>query len=191
MSHYFIGIQVKPELAEQLSEWQTNLAQHLPYKQWTDKSDFHITLVFLGDVDEKSIKILQSELQSIAAYEAFDLKRSALGTFGNKHQPRVLWLGVESHPVLTDIQKQVVQICKTIGYHEEKRMYKPHITIAKKWADQKKIVTEDAWNELLSDRPSFVDAFNVDAIHLYKIHPASQPKYEIIQSIPLRKDTSS
>lgn len=46
MSHYFIGIQVKPELAEQLSEWQTNLAQHLPYKQWTDKSDFHITLVF-------------------------------------------------------------------------------------------------------------------------------------------------
>lgn len=191
MPHYFIGIQVKPELAEQLSEWKEHVMHYLPYKQWTDKSDFHITLVFLGDVDEKSKEILKSELYAITAYASFELNRTGLGTFGNKRQPRVLWLGVENNSILNNMQQQVVQICETIGYNKEKRSYTPHITIAKKWADQKKIVTEDSWNKIVSNMPSMDEAFNVDAVNLYKIHPASTPKYEIIQRFPLCNETLS
>jgi len=191
MSHYFIGIQVKPVLAEQLAEWQKHFMQYLPYKQWTDKEDFHITLVFLGEVDEKSIETLQSELYSITAHTSFDLNRSGLGTFGNKRQPRVLWLGVENNSQLDDLQQQVVQICEIIGYKKEKRAYTPHITIAKKWADQKKIVTEDSWNNILSNMPSLDEAVKVDAVNLYKVHPASTPKYEIVQRFPLRNETFS
>ncbi|MDM8102603.1 MULTISPECIES: RNA 2',3'-cyclic phosphodiesterase [Oceanobacillus] len=191
MSHYFIGIQVKPLLAEQLTEWQKHFMQHLPFKQWTDKEDFHITLAFLGEVGEKSIETLRNELYSITAYTAFDLNRTSLGTFGNKHQPRVLWLGVENNPMLNRIQQQVVQICEIIGYKNEKRAYTPHITIAKKWADQKKTVTEDSWNKIISNMPSLAEAFNVDAVELYKVHPSSTPKYEIIQRFPLRHESFS
>lgn len=191
MSHYFIGIQVKSGMAKQLAEWQKYLMQHLPYKQWTDMSDFHITLVFLGDVDEKSIEVLQSKLDSITSYASFDVNRTYLGTFGNKRQPRVLWLGVESHSLLNSMQQQVVQISETIGYKKEKRAYRPHVTIAKKWADQQKIITEKSWNKILTSIPSMDEAFNVDAVNLYKVHPASTPKYEIIQRFPLRNETFS
>ncbi len=186
MSHYFIGIQVKPELAKQLSEWQINLKNQLPYKQWASRPDFHITLVFLGDVDEKLLHALQSKLSSAtAAYSVFDIKRTALGTFGNQQQPRVLWMGIENNPILNQLQKQVVQICESIGYNREKRAYTPHITIAKKWANHDNFLTEKIWNDILDNTPDLDDIFKVDAIHLYKVHPASNPKYEIVQSFPL------
>lgn len=186
MSHYFIGIQVDPVLAKQLSEWQANIINNLPHKQWTDKSDFHITLAFLGEVDEKSIEILKSKLQSVAACPAFELQRSRPGVFGHKQRPRVLWLGVQKNSALLHIQKQVVQISEAIGYKKEKRPYAPHITIAKKWASQDKILTENHWEEILHKMPVLADKFTVDAIHLYRVHPASNPKYEIVQSFSLR-----
>ncbi|WP_152657220.1 RNA 2',3'-cyclic phosphodiesterase [Oceanobacillus sp. CFH 90083] len=186
MSHYFIGIQIKPEWAKVLSEWQKELVYRLPYKQWTDKLDFHITLVFLGNIDEKSLDALRNGLQAVTAYAPFTLKKSKLGTFGNKQQPRVLWLGIENNSILSKIQKQVVQTCETVGYRKEKRMYTPHITIGKKWTEQEKTLTANGWNDILSGMPFLDEAFQVDAIHLYKVHPASKPKYEIIQSFPLR-----
>lgn len=185
MSHYFIGIQVKPELAKQLSVWQTSLSNQLPYKQWTIRPDFHITLVFLGDMDEKLIQTLQSKLPFAATYSIFDIKRTTLGTFGNKQHPRVLWMGIENNPVLNQIQRKVVQICESIGYNKDNRAYTPHITIAKKWANQDKFLTEKIWNDVLNNMPDLDDKFKVDAFHLYKVHPASNPKYEIVQSFPL------
>ncbi|GGP14275.1 RNA 2',3'-cyclic phosphodiesterase [Oceanobacillus neutriphilus] len=185
MSHYFIGIQVKPELAKQLSEWQINLKKQLPYKRWTSRPDFHITLVFLGDMDGNLTYALQSKLPFAEAYSVFDIKRSELGTFGNQQQPRVLWMGIENNPVLNQLQRKVVQICESIGYNREKRAYTPHITIAKKWADQDKFLTKRIWNDVLENMPDLDNKFKVDAFHLYKVHPASNPKYEIVQSFPL------
>ncbi|WP_179134554.1 RNA 2',3'-cyclic phosphodiesterase [Oceanobacillus timonensis] len=187
MSHYFIGIPVQPELAKQLAAWQTILKKYLPYKQWTHRYDFHITLVFLGEVDEQSIEMLQRKLSSITACPSFALKRTELKTFGNKKQPRVIWLGMEHHPLLHDMQEQVVQICETIGYKREKRGYTPHITIAKKWADQRKELSEHCWNDILADMSALDESFDVDAIQLYKVHPASNPKYEVVQRFPLRE----
>ncbi|MFD1066816.1 RNA 2',3'-cyclic phosphodiesterase [Oceanobacillus locisalsi] len=187
MSHYFIGVPVQPALAKQLAEWQTTLKQYLPYKQWTNRSDFHITLAFLGEVDDPSIEMLQKKLASMTVYPAFDLKRSDIQTFGNTQQPRVIWLGMEHHPLLHEIQEHVVQICETIGYKREKREYTPHVTIAKKWADQRKEISEQSWNAMLADMPALDKSFHVDAIHLYKVHPASDPKYEVVQRFPLRE----
>lgn len=185
MSHYFIGIQVKPELAKQLSDWQIDLRNQLPYKQWTSRSDFHITLVFLGDVDDQFIHTLQSKLTFTAAYSVFDIRRTVPGTFGNKQHPRVFWLGIENNPILNELQSQVVQICEAIGYNRDKRVYTPHITIAKKWANQDILLTERLWDDILDTMPNLDDIFKADAIHLYKVNPASNPKYEIVHSFPL------
>ncbi|GIO24993.1 RNA 2',3'-cyclic phosphodiesterase [Oceanobacillus sp. J11TS1] len=185
MSHYFIGIQIGSILAKQLSDWKVGLEKCLPYKQWTDKSDFHITLAFLGEVDEKSIELLKNKLQSISAYPAFEIERTSIGTFGQRQRPRVLWLGAEKNSILLQVQEEVTQISESIGYKKESRPYTPHITIAKKWASDDKMLTEDIWKEILYNMPALDDKIKVDAIQLFKVHPTSKPKYEIVQSFPL------
>ncbi|MFD1851159.1 RNA 2',3'-cyclic phosphodiesterase [Oceanobacillus bengalensis] len=183
--HYFIAILLPEELQEYFSIWQSVLREKLPYKQWYNKRDFHITLKFLGAVDNDKLQELDKKLQGIKMLNAFHVNVGSIGTFGNPKTPRVLWSGVEKTDTLSQLAQIVEEYAVQLGFSKENRAYTPHITLAKKWAGNQ--VTR--YDEILSEMKNKYTTKEKMLVHeviLFQIHPNREQKYEIIRRYPLR-----
>ena len=183
-SHYFIGIPMPEHVRSWLQDWQNELKEDLTYGVWTHKEDFHITLKFMGAVEADKLPLLQQYLEEITV-SAFDMKVGELGHFGNPRQPRVIWAGAEKTDTLLTLQREVEQQCERIGFPAEKRSYNPHVTLAKKWKGEKELSQK---LEEKYDHLNHSDRIIVDHFSLFKIHPKSQPKYEVVQRFPLQSN---
>ncbi|QTN00128.1 RNA 2',3'-cyclic phosphodiesterase [Sediminibacillus dalangtanensis] len=180
-SHYFLGIPLDERIQQQLVLVQEKLRRHpdLAYKNWTHPQDMHITLKFLGPSADSTIKELTNSLQQFSQKDCFSLEVKGIGFFGNPQKPRVVWAGVEKTSPLAALQKQVDALCQTFGWSPEYRPYRPHITLAKKWAGTKKVnapITEEL----------ALGNLEVERIHLYQIHPSQTPKYKAIEIVSLK-----
>lgn len=180
--HLFIAIPLPSQIKEKLEEFSSNWIGELPLKKWIYKDDFHITLSFLGPVTNTKSKELMEQLhEDLSKTKRFKLSTNNLGIFGSIDQPRVWWCGVNSSYELVDLQKKISIVCEKQGFSVEKRPYKPHITIAKKFNEK---FTND-FNIPLTWFGNGME-FEVNEIVLYKIHPSQKPSYEAIGVVNLK-----
>jgi 2'-5' RNA ligase len=99
--------------------------------RWTDASQMHLTLAFFGDVPEDVDLALREKL-SVIQFGAFFLPIIGLGTFPQKGQPKIIWIGVGSgHPHLFQVHKRVQEAALAVGIEPDLRPWHPHITLAR------------------------------------------------------------
>lgn len=186
LPHYFIGIPISKELKDMLYSLQCNLKSEFSFKQWLFKDDFHITLRFLGPVNEANILKLNEMLKQIENQRAFSLDISRIGTFGNEQRPRVLFAEVEKTTPLITLYEYVQAYLEHIGYTKETRPYHPHITLAKKWDNPN---LNRKW---LDKRKTYLQqnvTLKVSSAVLFQILPRQKPKYKALYSYILRGET--
>lgn len=99
---------------------------------WSRAATLHLTLKFLGDVEEALLPDLVTAL-TVAAAEVppFTFDTTSMGAFPSPARPRVVWLGVEPVDGLYDIQEAVERELTPLGFPREKRRFHPHITLGR------------------------------------------------------------
>ena len=102
----------------------------IPGARWVPVEQIHLTLAFLGEVEEAAVELLNEELARIQPPE-FHLCFGGTGCFPNRHRPRVLWLGVEPEPQLNDLVARVHAAVQACSIPQEERPFSPHITLAR------------------------------------------------------------
>ncbi len=102
----------------------------IPGARWVEPEDLHITLRFIGEVDEPTAEEINYSLSHIEA-PAFDLELHGLDTFGQGHKARSLWIGVSPAPALAHLQHKVDSAILRAGQPPESRKFTPHVTIAR------------------------------------------------------------
>ncbi|MET3682694.1 2'-5' RNA ligase [Alkalibacillus flavidus] len=181
MSHYFIGIKVPETIGRTLHSWQHSVKPHVSYNEWVHEEDFHLTLKFLGAVEQETLSKLNDTLSQLNGHAPLDLTINGLNYFGKPDQPRVLYAEVERTKPLSRLKSEVENVALACGFMNESRPYKPHITLAKKWhggSIDKRIDQLEAALE----RPLHWQA---NAFQLFHIDPNTQPKYRIVQTCHL------
>jgi 2'-5' RNA ligase len=155
-----------------------------PELRWSSPHSWHITLAFLGEVDEPIAARLAARLERAAGrHPGVDLLTAGGGAFPSVTRARVLWTRVKGdEQVLREIAQSVQAGARRAGAPspDEGRRFRPHITLAR---------SKDPVNA----RP-LVDALTgysgsiwpADRIHLVRSHLGPQPRYESIGSWPLR-----
>lgn len=92
----------------------------------------HITLKFLGDMDEAKVQPISDLLGAKAkSTSAFDIKLNGMGVFPSPRRPNVIWVGVIAPASLLDLQSQVEGELSSLGFVPEKRPFSAHLTIAR------------------------------------------------------------
>ncbi len=91
-------------------------------------SSFHLTLKFLGEVEESNIKKIKDILEKIE-FEPFLIKTTNIGVFPNLNYIRVVWVGLEPEDKINALQKRIDEGLKDI-FGAEKN-FKPHLTLAR------------------------------------------------------------
>ncbi|HML10917.1 MAG TPA: RNA 2',3'-cyclic phosphodiesterase [Stellaceae bacterium] len=127
MLRLFVGIEFPPELKLRLSLLQSGMAG----AKWVDPGNFHLTLRFIGEVDEGIAADVDEALSRLKA-RAFSLQLAGVGTFGGD-KPRQLWVGVEREPALGALQGKIEQALIRAGLPPEPRKFAPHVTLARLW----------------------------------------------------------
>ncbi len=93
------------------------------------KQNLHITLVFLGNVEDSRLDGLLAGVAGIHA-DNFSLR---LDTIGWWKRPRILWLAPSTIPTGVSRLVSMLNAClKEAGFQLEDRPYRPHLTLARK-----------------------------------------------------------
>ncbi len=94
MLRLFVGIEFPPELKLRLSLLCTGVAG----AKWVDPGNLHLTLRFLGEIDEGLAADVDEALSRLKA-RRFILQLAGTGVFGG-NRPHALWVGVGRDPGL-------------------------------------------------------------------------------------------
>ena len=186
-NHYFIGIPLPAALAGDLYSRQAELKKTLPYKQWTDEADYHITLKFFGAVRDDQLEAVRNSLHKTVQVSPFTCRMTGLGVFGKPDSPRVLWAGVDRPEGLFALQKQIESATAALGFPVENRPYRPHITLGKKWAGP---AYGSQLQELLADSEPEAWSFEVAHFNLFQIRPREKPRYQAVETFALKGETA-
>jgi 2'-5' RNA ligase len=148
------------------------------------KDDFHLTLEFLGDLNEEQINNIKSTLKNIH-YNRFDATASDVGVFPSVEYVRVIWVGVHSAELLA-LQSLVESNIKKLGFENKRNEFHSHITISRVKHIKKSKENKKVFINLLKELSFKDQVFSVDAVHLYKSElTAKGPIYKKIESFPL------
>jgi 2'-5' RNA ligase len=101
----------------------------LPGARWIDPENYHITLRFIGDIDQRTAMEVARALERIDR-PAFGLSLDGLDAFGGR-KPQAVVACVRAAPALKELQAEQERIVQRIGLDPEKRRFRPHVTLAR------------------------------------------------------------
>src|SRR5687768_16434122 len=127
----FIGVDIGEGIRANAAALQRQLAKTGADVNWTAPANYHITLQFLGDVDDRDLAGVCRAVAAAAAGEPpFRLGVSGVGAFPTPRRPKVLWAGVrEGEAELRRLFAAMEGPLSVLGvYRKEDRPYTPHLT---------------------------------------------------------------
>ena len=121
----FIAIPVPEQVKDALLKAQE---QMMGSARLTPAKEFHLTLKFLGETEEKDLEEVKNRLEQVKV-EKFDAFLNGIGVFPDEKMIRVVWAGVEPHEKITALQKEIENSLR--GLFPEDSRFHPHITLAR------------------------------------------------------------
>ena len=130
----FIGIKIPDEIQEKLGDIQKKLKQSDAHVSWGNPKSIHLTLKFLGNIEETQIPAITSAIEeSVTNISPFQLQVGYAGAFPNLRYPKVVWIGVtdDEDGSLKTLQHTLDSRLASLGFEKEKGRFQPHLTLGR------------------------------------------------------------
>jgi 2'-5' RNA ligase len=125
MPRLFTGLEIPADVAQALAV----LRGGLPGARWIDPENYHVTLRFIGDVDDVVAHEVASLLGSVRR-EAFELRVEDLKSFGGR-KPRAVVATLGPGQAVMELQAEHERLMQRVGLEPEGRKFIPHVTLAR------------------------------------------------------------
>jgi 2'-5' RNA ligase len=131
----FIALETNDAMQQAIAAAQQALRRRgdLPVR-WTNPTQAHLTLQFLGDVVAEHVPSLVQALRSaVAGHPALYLRAGEVGAFPSEDAPRVLWLGVRGdEDRLLALQRAVTDAVRRVeGIVADRKAFRAHLTLGR------------------------------------------------------------
>lgn len=136
--------------------------------RWTALQNLHLTVQFLGDIEEKQIPALKQVLNTVSLSEKPEkLQFTGLGAFPDQKAPKIIWLGIEKNEYLLKIQREITKTLAEKGFPADHKRFRPHLTLGR--VRDNAVITSDLFSYLqgLSERIRISDS-PLDKVILYE-----------------------
>ncbi|MBP1919914.1 RNA 2',3'-cyclic phosphodiesterase [Youngiibacter multivorans] len=138
----FIGIDFGEGQKEAIMKVQGSL-RNIAQGRFTRAQNLHLTLNFLGEVDEAKLSDVFRAVDEVAAEtKFFSLAIGRLGQFPSGRK-KIIWLGMEGSKELYELYDRLSEKFGKIGFMKEERPYSPHLTLAREAKLEKPLDTVD------------------------------------------------
>jgi 2'-5' RNA ligase len=153
--------------------------------KWVERDNLHVTMRFLGEVDERRAAALVEAAGQPLAQATFDLALGSAGAFPAAGPPRVLWIGLAAGAdSARAVFRSLEQRTAALGFEPEPRAYTPHVTLGRvREIDDTRGRDLRKW---LAETPPHLGTQRVNMVTLYRSHLSSAgPRYEVVAEVPL------
>ncbi len=129
----FIAVEITGEIRKKLAEFQDELKKVDADAGWVAPENLHITLKFIGYIDEEKIDAVTSIIKdSLTHIKPFDLRYAGVGTLPTEKNPRVIFADVrDTGGVLVKIHERLDNQLVALGVGREGRKFNPHLTLGR------------------------------------------------------------
>lgn len=177
-----IRLFVALELPETVRTRLSFLCAGVPGARWVAPENMHMTLRFIGDVEEPVYDEVADALTDVRA-PAFDLVLRDFGTFEQGRIVHTLWVGVERSEALMNLQAKIERAVMAAGQEPERRRYMPHVTLARlKIAPEHRVAEFIAGNSPFRLEPIAIGRFALFSSHLSR----NGASYTVEEVFPLQ-----
>ena len=131
----FVGVTLAEEVRSTAERVADELRQRLDARvraSWIPSSKMHLTVRFIGQVDDSRVSALLSALEPPLPIAPFEIALDGCGAFPRGGPPRVFWIGVgEGQPQLRAMHDECNRRLVPLGFVPEDRPFSAHLTLAR------------------------------------------------------------
>ncbi|HLA62213.1 MAG TPA: RNA 2',3'-cyclic phosphodiesterase [Nitrospiraceae bacterium] len=182
MIRAFLAVELSQELQAELATVQRDLKHSIEPEMkrdtrisWARPASIHLTIKFLGDMDEQVIDpLLVAVEQTIGRQMPVNVPLERLGAFPRPQSPRVLWVGPSENwerggeaTRIAEIHGAIEQACEGLSFLRETRPFSPHLTLARIKVGERHVGVALAKAGVL-DRPLSLASLAVESVVLMK-----------------------
>jgi 2'-5' RNA ligase len=135
----FLAIDLGKSIRDRCLALQDTLARGGAEVKWVEEENLHLTLLFLGEVEDRELPALcRAVADCCAGHDAFSLSVESVGCFPNPRRPRVVWVGVGAGAAEVCALHDALEppLLELGCYRREDRPYTPHITLGRVKGDR-------------------------------------------------------
>jgi 2'-5' RNA ligase len=129
MVRTFIALELSQDIRDQLSGAQETIRGCKARLTFVDPENIHITIKFLGEVDQEKLKKVIDAIRSVT-FTPFQIKAGAV-TVNNPKRPHTVWCAINDEGVGERLFHQIEDALAPLGFGRETRPFTPHATIAR------------------------------------------------------------
>jgi len=178
----FLAVELSHALQAELALVQQELKHRIEPEMkrdvrisWAQPASIHLTLKFLGDMDEQVVDpLLVAVEQAIGRQIPVNVSLERLGAFPRPQSPRVLWVGPSENwergaeaKRIAEIHGAIEQACEGLGFLRETKLFSPHLTLARIKVGERQVGVALAKGGVL-DRPISLGSLAVESVVLMK-----------------------
>jgi len=129
----FIAFELPQRVIASIEELQNHLKKYGFSARWVRPKNIHLTLKFLGNIKTAEVETVGDALEkAVSGFVPLVLEATGAGAFPNLHRPHVLWTGIAGQTTeLQQLQKTIEVRLHSIGFPNETRPFKGHLTVGR------------------------------------------------------------
>jgi RNA 2',3'-cyclic 3'-phosphodiesterase len=127
----FVALDVPEETRRALRAVTEGFSAVCRGARWVRPEGVHITLKFIGDVENASLTAIQEKLSGVQREKAIDMAFRKFGFFPDEKRPRVFYVGIGAGQELGALAGEIETRLEPLGIAKETRVFQPHLTLAR------------------------------------------------------------
>lgn len=127
----FVALDIPEEIRGALAKLILQFSKICRRARWARAENLHITLKFIGEVDETALAPIRASLAGIKLADEIEIIFRNFGFFPNERHPRVFWAGMDAGPALPELARQIDAKLQSLAVPHEEKEFRPHLTLAR------------------------------------------------------------
>ncbi len=187
MTRAFIAVDLDSATRDILARLTRRVARALPTARVVTPDSIHVTLAFLGELDDQRVEdAIAATREAAAGVAPFWLAPGRIGVFGPDQAPRVVWVGIEGQTGrLHALQRRLSHALDARGFTLDSKPFEPHLTLARLSTrlDEPSMLR---LRQLRSEPPPRAESWKVDGLRVMRSDLSrAGARYTPLSIIPL------
>lgn len=129
MTRLFVALKIPDEIKKKIFELRNEILPDWGKYKWEKEDKIHLTLKFIGEVDDNKVRQISESLNFIENYFKFECRLSRFGFFFKRGTAKILWVGLSAENTLYRLIEEINSTLEKLSIPGDKRKFNSHLTL--------------------------------------------------------------